>query len=119
MEVAVGDSGPPQTRHIVDLRRTTCAQILPLIAFCHHDHGLKILGGRLGTVILPRSLRPFLNLAENVIVQEKREGWVGLVPCGWVAAPEKFWRNAVKMHNSLSHQRLLQCNHFVFMQPHS
>ena len=35
----------------------------------------------------------------------------------WVAVPEKFWRNAVKMHNSLSHQRLLQCNHFVFMQP--
>lgn len=79
MEVAVGDSGPPQTRHIVDSRRTTCAQILPLIAFCHHDHGLKILGGRLGTVILPRSLRPFLILAENVIVQEKREGWVGSV----------------------------------------
>ena len=40
MEVAVGDSGPPQTRHIVDSRRTTSAQILPLIAFCHHDHGV-------------------------------------------------------------------------------
>ena len=117
MEVAVGDSGPPQTRHIVDSGRTTCAQILPLIAFCHHDHGgLKILGGRLGTAILPRSLRPFLILVENVIVQEKREGWVGLLG-RWVAVPEKFWRNAVKMHNSLSHQRLLQCNHFVFMQP--
>ena len=120
MEVAVGDSGPPQTRHIVDSRRTTSAQILPLIAFCHHDDGgLKLLGGRLGTAILPRSLRPFLILAENVIVQEKREDWVGLVPCGWVAVPEKFWRNAVKMHNSLAHQRLLQCNHFVFMQAHS
>ena len=83
MEVAVGDSGPPQTRHIVDSRRTTCAQILPLIAFCHHDHGgLKILGGRLGTAILPRSLRPFLILAENVIVQEKREVWLGGV--GWL-----------------------------------
>ena len=29
----MGDSGPPQTRHIVDSGRTTCAQILPLIAF--------------------------------------------------------------------------------------
>ena len=83
MEVAVGDSGPPQTRHIVDSGRTTSAQILPLIAFCHHDHaGLKILGGRLGTAILPRSLRPFLILVENVIVQEKREGWLGGV--GWL-----------------------------------
>ena len=82
-----GGLRPPQTRHIVDSRRTTSAQILPLIAFCHHDDGgLKLLGGRLGTAILPRSLRPFLILAENVIVQEKREGWVGLVPCGQAPA---------------------------------
>ena len=52
-----------------------------------------------------------------MIVQEKREGWLGGVGALWVAVPEKFWHNAVKMHNSLSHQRLLQCNHFVFMQP--
>ena len=48
--------------------------------------------------------------------KKERSGFVGLVGW-WVAVPEKFWRNAVKMHNSLSHQRLLQCNHFVFMQP--